>query len=112
MYWITHPHPTSEEVQRHGLQTPAAFTRDAFREVVVEAHAACGVNIEEAGTFQEPHANGLPHMNCLVRSLSQYKWKRVAEKLREDHNIYVNFAPHIKTWAEGVPALWLNHHPW
>lgn len=102
MYWITQAHPKPETVERLGLKTPADFTREEFSALVVQVHTACGVTLEETATFRELHENGLPHNNCLVRSLGQFKWKKVAETFRKDHKVHVDFATHIKTWAEGV----------
>lgn len=59
VYLITMAHPTPENVQQLSLKTPADFTRDSFRELVVEAHAAVGVTLMETVCFREPHENGL-----------------------------------------------------
>jgi hypothetical protein len=40
----------------------------------------------------------------LVRARVQYRWKRPAEELRKK-GVRVDFAPHIKSWAEGVVYL-------
>ncbi|CAK0903598.1 unnamed protein product [Prorocentrum cordatum] len=102
VYWITQAHPKPETVERLGLKTPSDFTREEFNAMVVQVHTASGVTLEETATFREPHENGLPHNSCLVRSLAQYKWKKVAGVFRQSHKAHVDFATHIKTWAEGV----------
>jgi len=43
--WIVMPHPTAETLCLTQVRTPAEFTHDAFRELVVEAHAACGITV-------------------------------------------------------------------
>lgn len=102
VYWITQSHPKPETVERLGLKTPSDFTRQEWNDLVVKVHTASGVTLEETATFREPHENGLPHNNSLVRCLVQYKWKKVAEVFRQEHKVHVDFATHIKTWAEGV----------
>ena len=73
VYWITFPHPTDSWIQRLGLRTPAEFDRDSFSELVVKVHHECDVTVVETANFQEPHASGKPHLNCLGRSSSQYR---------------------------------------
>ena len=84
VYWLTFAHPTQESVERFGLKTPTDFydatqswvlAREEFTTLVVNAHAAEQVELVEAACFLEPHENGQPHLNTLVRSLSRYKWK-------------------------------------
>lgn len=101
VYWIVMSHPRPETVQRLGLKTPADFDRDSFRELVVTCHETAGVEVVETACFLEPHANGLPHLNLLVRSKTQYKWKAVAAELRKQ-GVHVDFGRNIKTWADGV----------
>ena len=80
VYWICMAHPTQETlVAKPGMKTPADFSRESFTELVVSVHSSCGVELEEVACFLEPHANGQPHLNALVRSLRQYRWKSVAE---------------------------------
>ena len=102
VYWITMAHPSQATIARLGIKAPSDLTRDSFRSLVVARHTACGVHLVETVCFLEPHANGLPHLNLLVRCLTQYRWKRVAAKLREQDRVHVDFATNIKTWAEGV----------
>ena len=102
VYWLTFSHPKPETVERFGVKTPAEFTREEFTTLVVDAHAAVEVELVEAACFLEPHENGQPHLNVLVRGLKRYKWKPLANKLRQEHKVFVDFAQHIKTWAEGV----------
>jgi hypothetical protein len=102
VYWICMPFPKPETVAQTGVQTPADYDRTSFRVLVVEAHAFCGVEVLETACFLEPHANGDPHFNLLVRAKKQYRWKNVAERLLNHHRIHVGFGCNIKTWAEGV----------
>ena len=102
VYWITMPMPTPEMIAAHDIKKPTDFTRQEFIDLGVEVHRALGIDPEEAACFQEPHANGDPHHNLLIRSKEQYKWRGVADRFRNEHKVYVNFAPHIKTWTDGV----------
>lgn len=102
VYWITFPHPTDDAIQRLGLRPPTDFDRDGYSRMVVAGHKACGHRVLETATFQEPHASGKPHLNCLVRASAQYRWKKTAEHIFNEYKVRVNFAPHIKTWAEGI----------
>ena len=102
VYWITMSHPRSETVEAHGVKVPGDFDRRSFRELLVEVHGECGVKIVETASFQELHENGLIHHNLLVRSGDQFKWRPVAEKLRNEHRVYVSYGSNIRTWAEGV----------
>ena len=80
MFWICIAHPTQETlVAKPGMKTPADFSRESFTELVVNVHSSCSVELEEVVCFLEPHVNGQPHLNALVRSLRQYRWKSVAE---------------------------------
>ena len=80
VYWICMAHPTQETLAaKPGMKTPADFSRESFTELVINVHSSCGVELEEVACFLEPHANGQPHLNALVRSLRQYRWKSVAE---------------------------------
>jgi hypothetical protein len=101
VYSIVMSHPRPETVQRLGLKTPADFDRESFRALVVACHGTVGVELVETACFLEPHANGLPHLNLLVRSKTQYKWKAVAAELRKK-SVHVDFGRNIKTWADGV----------
>ncbi len=102
VYWIVMPHLTPETLALTQVKTPAEFTHDSFRELVVEAHTACDITVEETACFLEPHANGLPHFNLLARALTQYRWKKVAEYLLKEHRVHVSFGENVRTWAEGV----------
>ena len=101
VYWITQAQPKPETLARLGLRAPADFSAESFRALVVAAHTACGVDLVETAFFKEPHENGTFHNNLLVRSLGQYKWLQIAEHLRKE-KVHVDFATHIRTWAEGV----------
>ena len=80
VYWICMAHPTQETlVAKPGMKTPADFSRESVTKLVVNVHSSCSVELEEVACFLEPHANGQPHLNALVRSLRQYRWKSVAE---------------------------------
>ena len=102
VYWVTMSHPRPETVEAHGVKVPTDFDRDSFRELLAKVHADCGVTIVEAASFQELHENGLPHQNCGVRSVNQYKWRDVAKKLRDEHKVCVDFATNIRTWSEAI----------
>ena len=78
--WICMAHPTQKTlVAKPDMKTPADFSRESFTELVVNVHSSCSVVLEEVACFLEPHANGQPHLDALVRSLRQYRWKSVAE---------------------------------
>ena len=80
VYWICMAHPTQETlVAKPGMKTPADFSRESFTELVVNVHSSCTVELEEVACFLEPRAKGQPHLDALVRSLRQYRWKSVAE---------------------------------
>ena len=85
-----------------GVKTPAELDRKSFRELCVEAHAHCGVDLVETCCCRDPHANGYPHLNLLVRSSSQYSMKLVAERLLQYHLMHVSFGSHVDTWQGGV----------
>ena len=102
VYWISMPHPKPETVARLGLRLPSEFSREAFSELLVKAHAECDVDIVETVTFLEPHASGLPHQNLLVRCLRQYRWKKTATHLLTAHKVLVNFGDNIRSMHEGV----------
>ena len=102
VYWITMPMPKPETVATHGVKTPAEYSREQFIELGVAVHAACGHDVLEAACFQEPHADGQPHLNLLVRCSKQFRWLAVGKRYLEEHKVHVNFAPNIKTWMDGV----------
>jgi hypothetical protein len=102
VYWVTMAYPKPASIAKYGLRVPTAFTREEYCKLLVDAHRECGTRIVETAGFQEPHADGTPHHNCLLRADAQYRWKLVAEFLFRSYRVSVNFAPHIKTWAEGV----------
>ena len=102
VYWVCMVFPSDETVAEHGVKTPADFTRTTFREMVHEAHAHCSVEILETVCFKEPHADGRPHMNLLVRAKKQYRWLSVARRLLQHHKVFVGFGQNVKTWQEGV----------
>ena len=68
VYWIVFSHPKAEAVERLGLKVPTEFDRKSFSQLIVAAHEECRISIVETLSFQEPHANGLIHHNCLVRA--------------------------------------------
>ena len=47
------PHPTPETLAQTQVRTPAEFTHDAFRELVAEARAACGITVGETACLLE-----------------------------------------------------------
>jgi hypothetical protein len=104
VYLIVFSHPTPDAIQRLGLKTPAEFTKPQFRQLALECHEAHGVELVETAGFVEPRADGLPHLNLLVRAQAQYRWKKPAEEFRK-RGVHVDFAPNIKTWADGVVYL-------
>ena len=102
VHWTAMPQPTPETSAQTQVRTPADFTHDSFRELVVEARAACDTMLEETACFLEPRANGLPHLNLLVWALAQHRWKKVAEHLLKERRVHVSFGENVRTWAEGV----------
>ena len=102
VYAIIMPQPTREVLERTGVRQPRDFHHTSFRELVVQCLAECDVEVIETACFREPHANGDPHWNLLVRAGQQWRWKRCAERLLQVHRVHVNFAENIRTWAEGV----------
>ena len=102
VYWMCMACPSAATVAAQGIKTPSDFDRQTFREACVAAHAHCGVDVVETICFVEPHADGRPHLNLLVRSAAQYRWLPVAKRLLEHHRIHVGFGRNIKTWQEGV----------
>lgn len=101
VYALIMVQPT-EEVLARGVKKPSDFDRITFREMCVKCLSECGVQAIETACFQEPHGNGEPHMNLLVRAGRQWKWKKVAQRLLQEYKVHISFAEHIKTWAEGV----------
>eukprot|EP00959_Pyramimonas_sp_CCMP1952_P293632 6141101-Pyramimonas_sp.AAC.1 len=102
VYWMCMACPSEETVAAQGIKKPNDFTREAFREACVAAHAHCDLDVVETICFLEPHADGRPHLNLLVRCDQQYRWLPVAKRLLEHHRIHVGFGRNIKTWQEGV----------
>ena len=102
VYWLCMACPSEETVAAQGIKAPSDFTRDTFREACVAAHAHCGVDVVETICFLEPHADGRPHLNLLVRCDYQYRWLPIAKRLLEHDRIHVGFGRNIKTWLEGV----------
>ena len=102
VYALIMPRPTAEVVARTGVKLPTDFDRESFREMVVKCLAECGVQVIETACFKEPHANGDPHLNLLVRAGRQWRWKAAAERLLQTYRVHVSFAENIRTWAEGV----------
>ncbi len=51
--WIVMPHPTAWTLSLTQVRTPAEFTHDAFRELVAEARAACGITVGETACLLE-----------------------------------------------------------
>jgi len=96
------PMPTAATVTAHGVRTPREFNRVEFIALGVTVHRECDIELEEVACFMEPHEDGSPHLNLLVRSGCQYRWLKVAQRFLTHHKVHVNFAPHIKTWMEGV----------
>ena len=44
-YWATAADPKDETLERLGVKRPCEFSRQSFREVVVAARAACGIDV-------------------------------------------------------------------
>lgn len=107
-WWLTFSAPYPATVERFGLKSPAEFTRQEFLDVVKAAHAAAGVELEEAAVFLELHArvddqgNRVPHLNCLVRAGTQYGWRAVGQLLAAQHKIRVDFSANVRNWYGGV----------
>ena len=102
VYWITMAHPKPETVAKLGLRVPTDFDRGSFSELMVQAHAQENIVIVETISFLEPHASGLKHHNCLVRAKTPFRWLKVAQRLRGEHRVCVDYGSNVKTWAEGV----------
>ena len=102
VYWICQAYPLPATVSAHGIKTPDDFDADSFRGVVIEAHAHCNITIIETCFFKEPHSNGKPHLNLLVKASGQYRWKRVAERLLQHDKVHVGFGTNIRTWMDGA----------
>ena len=94
--------PTLETLAQKAGKTPDDFTHDSFTKLLVRVHASRDAPLEETVCFREPHANGKPHFNLLVRASSQYRCKNVAETLLSEHSVHVIFGEDMRTWAEGV----------
>ena len=113
-WWITFAFPYVETVQRLGLSTPSDLAvdgkggRQKFLEIVRAAHEAVHIDVLECAVFLERHlrtdssGNRLPHLNCLVKSSSQYSWISVAKELFDSHKIRVDFASNIHNWYDGI----------
>ena len=118
-WWITFSFPYEDTVANLGLQTPAAFTRQSWADVVRDVHDAAGISLHEMVIFKEFHertdASGqrLPHYNALVRSDEQYAWRRIACLFHERHSIRIDFSEHIRTWYDGLlyGAVESEHKP-
>ena len=105
VYWIVMPMPKPDTVANAGVKTPPDFDRKSSREVCIEARAHCGIDLVETACFCEPHANGEPHLNLLVRAAAQYRWKPVAKRLLAHHGMHVSVGSHITTWRGGGVRL-------
>lgn len=79
VYWICMAHPFAETVEAQGVKIPDDFTRDTFRELIVEAQRHQGVELLESVCLLEPHASGKMHLNLFVRARRPYRWLRVAQ---------------------------------
>ena len=102
VYWICFAFPSEETVAEHGIKTPADFSRQTFREVVAEAYKFCKLELVETVCFQEPHADGRPHLNLLIRAKTQHRWLKIAQRLLRHHKVFVGFGQNITTWQQGV----------
>ena len=91
VYWICMAYASDQTIAR-GAKTPADFDRKTFCETVVQGHKDCKVEIVETVCFREPHADGRPHLNLLVRAKSQYRWLKVAKRLLQHYKIYYSNA--------------------
>ena len=91
VYWICFAFPTDDTVARHGVKTPADFDRDSFRTVVAEAYHFNKVELVQTVCFQEPHADGRPHLNLLVRANTQHRWLKIAQRFLRHHKVFVIF---------------------
>ena len=104
VYALIFPQPTADIIAQTGVKQPSDFDRTTFREMVVKCLAECGIEVIETACFQEPHANGDPHLNLLVRARKQWRWKKVAERLLQVYRVHVNVAVHFLARAPG-PAF-------
>ena len=101
VYWITQPALTPVG-EAKGYVQPEAKTREEFALQIRASHHACDIVLEEVAVFDELHMNGTRHKNALVRSKKQYRWAAVGAHLAEVAKMRVDFADHIKSWADGV----------
>ena len=53
----------------HECKVVVFVCEDVETEIIFAAHRACGIPIMETGSFQEHHANGQIHDNCLVLAI-------------------------------------------
>jgi hypothetical protein len=104
VYWVVQVYPKPETIARLGLKTPDDFDREAFRELIVKVHEECfsGLKVFETKSFREPHENGQPHNNLLMRCNKPHRWLGPGKKLLADHKVLVSYAPHIRDWNAGV----------
>ena len=72
VYWIVMAFPTPETMAKRGVRTPDDFTHDSFTALVVQVLGSCDAPLEETICFREPHANGKPRFNLLVRASSHH----------------------------------------
>ena len=102
VYWICMAMPRQETILARGIKRPTDFDRDSFRELIVQTYTEEGLVVIETACFLEPHADGEPHLNLLVRASAQHRWKKIWTRLLQQHKVYVGFGENVKTWAEGV----------
>ena len=86
VYWVVMSNPTPEAVERLSLKKPSDLTKAEFCALMVEAHAVEGTDLVEVAVFCEPHANGEPHLNALVRAARPFRWKNPADYLYTENH--------------------------
>jgi hypothetical protein len=50
----------------------ASLAANEFIVLGIQVHKECDIELQEITCSQEPHADGSPHLNLLVRASSQY----------------------------------------
>ena len=78
VYALIMPQPIPKVLARTSVKQPSDFDRTAFREMVVKCLVEVEVEVIGSACFREPHANGDPHLNLLVRGGERWKWKKAA----------------------------------
>ena len=95
VYWIWFAFPAKQTVAQNGIKIPADFSRQNFREVAAEAYQVCNIELVEAVCCQEPHADGRPHLNLLVRAETHHRWLKVSQRLLRHRKVFVSIGQDV-----------------